>query len=359
MNNSLKTSLRRFAAAIQLAHSRDVVGRAKANREVMGLVGPLVEELEGRLAVQSRYIMHPRASSYTRSINRKDRLAYGKFRAYAQEVKISLLLGEKEEKEAAYVLLEHLRNAGITSKMKFLHRLARLKLFVRGLTTMYRSEVELLGLERKARELHALVESLHQDVMSRTEERSQIPVGAHATARRKAEDAYARLIAALNGLKMMDTEGKLSELMDFIRAERTRLELSEAGRSRRPAVDTTGESADTAAAVTNTPDADKGAGTEAPTPGNGSHGTGSGTVTSKVGGAQIGTPATVSQGGGSSGTCESAAGDGRSGSNGTTTISPDNTKSKSDGNTPAGGSPGSGKAGSIYLQWQEGLSAFY
>ena len=100
MNNSLKTSLRRFAAAIQLAHSRDVVGRAKANREVMGLVGPLVEELEGRLAVQSRYIMHPRASSYTRSINRKDRLAYGKFRAYAQEVKISLLLGEKEEKEA-------------------------------------------------------------------------------------------------------------------------------------------------------------------------------------------------------------------------------------------------------------------
>ena len=102
MNNSLKTSLRRFAAAIQLAHSRDVVGRAKANREVMGLVGPLVEELEGRLAVQSRYIMHPRASSYTRSINRKDRLAYGKFRAYAQEVKISLLLGEKEEKEAAY-----------------------------------------------------------------------------------------------------------------------------------------------------------------------------------------------------------------------------------------------------------------
>ena len=50
MNNSLKTSLRRFAAAIQLAHSRDVVGRAKANREVMGLVGPLVEELEGRLA---------------------------------------------------------------------------------------------------------------------------------------------------------------------------------------------------------------------------------------------------------------------------------------------------------------------
>ena len=271
MNNSLKTSLRRFAAAIQLAHSRDVVGRAKANREVMGLVGPLVEELEGRLAVQSRYIMHPRASSYTRSINRKDRLAYGKFRAYSQEVKISLLLGEKEEKEAAYVLLEHLRNAGITSKMKFLHRLARLKLFVRGLTTTYRSEVELLGLERKARELHALVESLHQDVMSRTEERSQIPVGVHATARRKAEDAYARLIAALNGLKMMDTEGKLSELMDFIRAERARLELSEAGRSRRPAVDTAGESADTAAAGTNTPDADKGAGTEAPTPGNDSH----------------------------------------------------------------------------------------
>ena len=52
---------------------------------------------------------------------------------------------------------------------------------------------------------------------------------------------------------------------------RARLELSEAGRSRRPAVDTTGESADTAAAGTNTPDADKGAGTEAPTPSNDSH----------------------------------------------------------------------------------------
>ena len=48
-----------------------------------------------------------------------------------------------------------------------------------------------------------------------------------------ADSTSARLIAALNGLKMMDTEGKLSELMDFIRAERARLELSEAGRSRR------------------------------------------------------------------------------------------------------------------------------
>lgn len=237
MYQSLKGSLRRFAAAIQFAHSKDVINKAKADKEVMGLVGPLVEELENRLSVQERYLMQTRASVYTRSINRTDRMLYGRFRTFVLGVKTCMLLTEEDKLEAANTLKGLLAVAGITSKMKFQRRLAKMTLFVEELTTTYRTEVELLGLDSEAKELMSLVDSLNNDVLNRIEERMQIPVGAHATARREAEVSYARLIAALNGLKIVDTEGKLSELMDFIRAERARIDLSEAGRRRHSADD--------------------------------------------------------------------------------------------------------------------------
>lgn len=225
----LKKGLRRYAAATQLTHSEDVVNKAKASSDVMGLVGPLVTNLESKLAVQRKYFMLTRSSRFTRKIQKMDRVAYRMYWTYVQSVNTHVLDDEDEKQEAALQLKAQIVSSGISSKSKRPRRLGKLLKIVEELSTTYATQVQLLGLDDEVADLKVVVESVHESTVQRTEERKNIPLGAHNAARKESEKAYADLMTALNGLAVVDTDGKLTDLILFIRTDRTRLDLSELG----------------------------------------------------------------------------------------------------------------------------------
>lgn len=226
----LKRGLRRYAAAIQLAHSEDVVKRAKASSDVMGLVGPLVNNLESKLNIQRKYLMQSRASSLTRKIQNLDKVAYRMYWTYVQSVNTCVLDDDKEKKEAALQLKDQIVASAISSKLTRSKRIAKLLACVRELTNTYATQLKLLCLDDEVADMKIVVESVYESTLQRSEERMVVPIGAHATARKESEKAYAGLITALNGLAVLDEEGKLTDLILFIKTEQKRLELSEFGR---------------------------------------------------------------------------------------------------------------------------------
>lgn len=177
---------------------------------------PFVEKLQAAYDRETGAQLVSRKSEVVEKYKSLDTTFNHYFRAYKKFISSYKTLSEKDMSDAAEMLEQQLKEFHIRIKDKQANKLGLIKNWVVHLEENYATQVALLNMQTfvaKVREISFQMDSLF---MERTDELTELQLGALQSARNKSDDAYREMVRMVNALAVVEGDELYSDFIDLM-----------------------------------------------------------------------------------------------------------------------------------------------
>lgn len=187
----------------------------EADSKVKEKVKTQLEAYKTELAKVERALAVSQKSLKTDEIAQAERERDQLYTGLKNAVKSYEHLPNEELKNAQKVLAQVIKDYGIKTTMQLDKQTGLLVNFIADLETKYRSEVQMLGLEKFLTPLKIANEKVQNTLVARTEEQATKDVGVMKAARGAVDEAYRLLVKYINAYALIEGEENYSAFIDF------------------------------------------------------------------------------------------------------------------------------------------------
>lgn len=193
--------------------------RAESDAKVKEKAATLVANLSNAVKQEDANLKISQKSLLTDDIAQADTERDSLYASYKKAVQSYLNFPIKDIAQAAKVLNQHIKDYAINPKMQLDRETGLLINFIADLEEKYQAEIEKLALSPFVTNLKAANERVRTLTASRTEERTNITVGALKTSRKASDDAYRMLVKMVNALALVEGEAEYATFIDYVNTE--------------------------------------------------------------------------------------------------------------------------------------------
>lgn len=212
-------SLERMNNGAHFLYVSNILARAEADTTIKAKAGTLVADLKAAIEQEDADLKISQKSLITDNIAKEDNQRDALFAGYKKGVQSFLHFPVNDIAEAAKVLTQHLKDYNINPQMQLDRETGLLINFIADLEGKYKAEVEKLALTPFVTNLKASNERVRTLTASRTDERTNIRVGALKASRKASDEAYRKLVKMVNALALVEGEADYAAFIDYVNTE--------------------------------------------------------------------------------------------------------------------------------------------
>lgn len=212
-------SLERMNNGAHFLYVSNILARAEADTTIKAKAGTLVADLKAAIEQEDADLKISQKSLITDNIAKEDNQRDALFAGYKKGVQSFLHFPVNDIAEAAKVLTQHLKDYNINPQMQLDRETGLLINFIADLEGKYKAEVEKLSLTPFVTSLKESNERVRTLTASRTDERTNIRVGALKASRKASDEAYRKLVKMVNALALVEGEADYAAFIDYVNTE--------------------------------------------------------------------------------------------------------------------------------------------
>lgn len=207
--------------------------RSMADVTVFNKCTALVQALQKAAADEDECLQLTQKSLLTDEIIEADSLRDRLYAGYRKSVKGFADFPLPAHAQAAKVLLQHMKDYGIKTKMQLDRQTGLMINFIDDLGAKYADQIDLLS-KPFVEQLRAANEKVRSLTNERTDERAGRTLGALREARQASDKAYRDLVKRVNALALIEGDTDYAAFIDYVNAEIEHYKQEVLSKSKKP-----------------------------------------------------------------------------------------------------------------------------
>ncbi len=201
-----------------------VLNQAEADEKISVRCRDLLDAFRAALDREDTDLRISRKSLFTDEIVETNRECEGYYTTYKKTVR-EILRTHRHPNEAKR-LSQHLKDYGITTRMRMLKEVGLLMNFIEDLQEKFAEDVATLSLEKLVENMKKTNDRVRALLESRSDERAGIPPAALRNSRLGTDEAYHRLVRKINSLAEFESEADYTPFIQHVNDEIKRFKQS-------------------------------------------------------------------------------------------------------------------------------------